>query len=94
MTQFEALCKIFQDFCYSISLHGYSYLFIAKSIFAKVLWVFVITSFTIIGIAFIVNNTDEYLNSRLTTTETQSENLNVSIKFSMSINCQNRKRPK
>ena len=60
--------KILKDFCESTSLHGYSYLYIATSIFMKVLWVFVIVAMTAIGIVFVVINTNDYLEANIVTT--------------------------
>ena len=53
--------KVFRDFCESTTLHGYSYLYIATSILMKIIWMIVIVSMTALGIGFVVNNTNDYL---------------------------------
>ena len=72
--------KILKDFCESTSLHGYSYLYIATSIFMKVLWVFVIVAMTALGIVFVVINTNDYLEANIVTTiESSTAPLEVSF---------------
>ena len=74
--------KVIHDFCESTSLHGYNYLNIADTIVMKLAWIFVIIIMTGLGTAFIVLNTDAYINARLVTNiETSSANLSVSIYF-------------
>ena len=72
--------NILKDFCESTSLHGYSYLYIATSIFMKVLWVFVIVAMTALGIVFVVINTNDYLEANIVTTiESSTTPLEVSF---------------
>ena len=72
--------KVFKEFCESTSLHGYPYLFIANSIILKILWSIVIIAFTCIGIGFVISNTNDYLSSNIITTiDTSSEPLTVSV---------------
>ena len=59
---------IFKEYCESTSLHGYSYLYIAKSKLAKSIWVICILIMSFIAVYFFVTNTAEYWNSRLVTT--------------------------
>ena len=71
--------KIFQDFCESTSLHGYSYLYIAQSKFLKVFWVMVLITMTSLGIVFLVDNTMDYIEADVVTTiKSFTANLSVS----------------
>ena len=73
--------KVLKDFCESTSLHGYSYLYLADSIFLKLLWFVVILIATGFGIGFLVSNAKSYFESRIVTNiESASANLTVSIK--------------
>ena len=70
--------KVFRDFCESTTLHGYSYLYIATSILMKIIWMIVIVSMTALGIGFVVNNTNDYLEAKiLTTIESSTAPLDV-----------------
>ena len=70
---------VLREFCQSTSLHGYSYLIIAESLFLKLLWLVVILGMTGLGIQFLITHTHEYLKGRvLTTVETYSAPLSVS----------------
>ena len=60
--------KIFQDFCQSTSLHGYSYLYNDNSKILRIMWIIVIIMSTGLGVCFIVSNTEDYLNSKIVTT--------------------------
>ena len=72
--------KVLNDFCESTSLHGYSYWYSADSLILKVAWTFVIIAATCLGVAFLANQTKEYLDGTiLTTIETSSAPLDVSI---------------
>ena len=72
--------KIVKEFCESTSLHGYSYLYIADTIYVKLIWVFVIIVMTGIGTAFIAINTDAYIKARLVNNiESSTSNLRVCI---------------
>ena len=72
--------KVLNDFCESTSLHGYSYWYRADSLILKVTWTFVILAATCLGVAFLANQTKEYLaGTILTTIETSSAPLDVSI---------------
>ena len=71
--------KVLNDFCESTSLHGYSYWYSADSLISKVAWTFVILAATCLGVAFLANQTKEYLDGTiLTTIETSSAPLDVS----------------
>ena len=71
--------KIFQDFCESTSLHGYSYLYIAQSKVLKVFWVIVLITMTSLGIVFLVDNTMDYIKADVVTTiKSFTANLSVS----------------
>ena len=74
--------QVFQDFCESTSLHGYSYLYIAKSNAPlKVFWVIVIFVMTGLSTVFLVKNTKDYFKADIVTTiKSSSANLSVSIK--------------
>ena len=76
--------KIFQDFCESTSLHGYSYFYIAQSKFLKVFWVIVLITMTSLGIVFLVDNTMDYIEADVVTT-IKSFTANLSV--SMYMNC-------
>ena len=74
--------RIVQEFCESISLHGYSYLSNANSIFSKLFWFLVILVMTSSGIFLLVQNTTEYLNAGIVTTiQSSSSDLKVSQDF-------------
>ena len=77
--------KVLNDFCESTSLHGYSYWYSADSLILKVAWTFVIIAATCLGVAFLANQTKEYLDGTiLTTIETSSAPLDVSIFINIS----------
>ena len=72
--------KVFKEFCESTSLHGFPYLFIADSIILRIIWVIVILGMTCLGGYFFVANTNDYLSSGIVTTiESSSASLDVSI---------------
>ena len=72
--------KVIHDFCESTSLHGYSYLYNANSVFIKLIWTLVILALTGLGAAFIVYNTNDYIKAGpITTIEPNSANLSVCI---------------
>ena len=74
--------RVFQEFCESISLHGYSYLSNANSIFSRFFWFLVILVMTSSGIFLLVQNTTEYLNAGIVTTiQSSSSDLKVRIKL-------------
>ena len=73
--------KVFNEFCESISLHGYNYWYNADSAILKVAWAFVILAATCLGMVFLANQTKEYIDGRiLTTIETSTAPLDVSLK--------------
>ena len=72
--------KIIKKFCESTSLHGYSYLYIASTIFMRVAWVCVIIGMTGLGTYFLAKNTKEYINAKLVTNiDSSIANLSVSM---------------
>ena len=72
--------KVLNDFCVSTSLDGYSYWYSADSFVLKVCWTFVILAATCLGVVFLANQTQEYLDGTiLTTIESSSAPLDVSI---------------
>lgn len=71
--------RTLERFCESTSLHGYGYLLIAESIFVKIFWILVIIVMTCIGFAFLILNTNKYIQSTLVTTiESSTAPLKVS----------------
>ena len=75
----EKGAKIFQDFCESTSLHGYSYLYISQSKFLKIFWVIVLITMTSLGAIFLVDNTMDYIEADVVTTiKSFTANLSVS----------------
>ena len=71
--------RVFQEFCESISLHGYSYLNNANALFLKFFWFLVILAMSSSGVVLLVQNTTEYLNAGIVTTiESSSSDLKVS----------------
>ena len=72
--------KIIKKFCESTSLHGYSYLYIASTIFMRVAWFCVIIGMTGLGTYFLAKNTNEYINAKLVTNiDSSIANLSVSM---------------
>ena len=72
--------EVFNEFCESTSLHGYTYWYNADSIILKVAWAFAILAATCIGAMFLANQTKEYLDGEiLTTIETSTAPLDVSM---------------
>ena len=72
--------KVFNEFCESTSLHGYTYWYNADSVILKVAWAVVILAATCLGMVFLANQTKEYIDGRiLTTIETSSAPLDVSM---------------
>jgi hypothetical protein len=59
--------QIFRIFDESTSLQGYGYLLVAKSVMAQLFLVLVIIVMTCIGMEFMIQNTKEYMNSKLIT---------------------------
>ena len=78
----EGVNRAVKGFCESTSLHGYSYLNNANSIFLKFFWFLVIMAATSFGIVLLVQNTIEYLNSTIVTTiQSSASDLKVRIKL-------------
>ena len=76
----EGVSRAVKGYCESTSLHGYSYLNNANSIFMKTFWFLVIMTATSFGIVLLVQNTIEYLNSNIVTTiQSSNSDLKVSI---------------
>ena len=74
--------KTFQDFCESTSLHGYSYLYIAKSKVLKIFWVLVLITMTGLSTVFLVRNTRDYFKKNIVTIiESSTEDLTVRLFF-------------
>ena len=72
--------RTLKHFCESTSLHGYNYLLNGESITQKVFWVIVITTMTAIGISLLIQNTGDFVDSRIITTiDSSSAPLDVSI---------------
>jgi hypothetical protein len=72
--------RTLKHFCESTSLHGYNYLFNGTSISQKVFWVIIITTMTATGISLLIQNTGDFLDSRIVTTiDSSSAPLDVSI---------------
>ena len=72
--------RILKDFCESTSLHGYNYLSNGTSIAQKVFWAIVITTMTATGISLLIQNTGDFVDSRIITTiDSSSAPLDVSI---------------
>ena len=65
--------KHFQDFSQYTSLHGYSYLYITSSIAAKLFWIITLILLNVTGILFLASNTQDFLVSRLSTTQSTSD---------------------
>ena len=69
----------FREFCNYTTLHGYNHLYISNKLIIKIFWILAIIATTGISIGFLVDNTDEYIKSRLVTNvESYSANLSVS----------------
>ena len=82
------LQRVFQGFCESTSLHGYSYLFIATSFIGRLFFVLVIIVFTFIGMYFLGLNYDKYAKATFTTTiDTTSAPLEVNFKYQKGKKC-------
>ena len=72
--------RTLEHFCESTSLHGYNYLSNGTSIAQKVFWVIVITTMTATGISLLIQNTGDFVDSRIITTiDSSSAPLDVSI---------------
>ena len=66
-------------FCESTSLHGICFLYNAKLIVVRLFWIIAIVAMTGVGTYFLVDHTDAYLKSRLSTSiESSTANLSVS----------------
>ena len=63
----EQTPKLLKDFCVSTSLHGYSYLQVADSVLAKIIWAIIILLATGTGLNFLVINTKAYMKSTIIT---------------------------
>ena len=73
------ISQISRKFCESTSLHGYSYIANTNSIIMKIMWLVVILCLSAIGVKFLVVNTHEYMESRLSySIESSSASLEVS----------------
>ena len=62
-TEMKNFKKVFQDYCESTSLHGYSYLFISSSLIGKIFFALIIIIFTSVGMFFLGLNFDQYKKS-------------------------------
>ena len=72
--------RVFQNFCESTTLHGFSYLYIAKSLAGKVFFSSIILAMSIIGLFFLATNYVHYSKSTLITTiETTTAPLSEAI---------------
>ena len=70
--------QFFKEYCAFISLHGYNYMFLNENKVSRAIWSLVILFFSAVAIQFLIINTNQYLNSRLTTTiESSSAPLEV-----------------
>ena len=70
----------FKEFCNNTTLHGYNHLYIIDSFIIKIFWIIAIIAMTGVSIGFLVDNTNEYVNSRLVTNvESYAADLSVSI---------------
>ena len=73
------LSNIVREFCESTSLHGFNFLYNAKSLTVRLLWIFSILVMMGFGAFFLVKNTNAYLKSKLrTSTDSSSSYLDVS----------------
>jgi hypothetical protein len=71
--------RTLEHFCESTSLHGYNYLSNGKSISQKIFWVIVITTMTATGVSLLIQNTGDFVDSRIITTiDSSSAPLDVS----------------
>ena len=71
--------KMIEEFCELTSLHGFSFLYKAKNITVKMIWIIAIISVIGIGVFFLIGNTEAYIKSRLVTNiESSTANLSVS----------------
>ena len=72
------LKTVVKNFCESTTLHGYSYLYSTNSTFVQILWLFVIIAMTGLGMNFLLINTQEFLEMKISTSiETSTEALKV-----------------
>ena len=71
--------KMIEEFCELTSLHGFSFMYKAKNITVKMIWIIAIISVIGIGVFFLIGNTEAYIQSRLVTNiESSTANLSVS----------------
>ena len=72
------LKTVVKNFCESTTLHGYNYLYNTNSTFDQILWLFVIIVMTGLGMNFLLINTQEFLQMKISTSiETSTEALKV-----------------
>ena len=72
--------KILKKFCESTSLHGFSFLSKANTVAVKLIWILALISVMGVGMFFLIENTQTYINSRLVTNiESSTSNLSVSM---------------
>ena len=72
--------RTLKHFCESTSLHGYNYLSNGESIAKKIFWVIVITTMTATGVSLLIQNTGDFVDSRIITTiDSSSAPLDVSM---------------
>ena len=73
---------LMEEFFQSTTLHGYSYLSNTDSIVTKILWGIVIVAATMLGITYLVINTNAYMNATIVTNiESETFPLDVSNLF-------------
>ena len=71
--------KLAGEFCKSTSLHGFGFLYNAKTMAERLLWIFAIVATMVVSVFFLALNTDAYINSRLATNiESSTADLSVS----------------
>ena len=80
--------KIIQDFCEATSLHGYSYLYQADTIFLKFAWTLAILSLSGLGTLFLGRNINDYMKAGLIN-NIESTTANLGVCISSSNNIQN-----
>ena len=80
-TIIEDLRKIFRQFCESVSLHGYSYLYSSGLVIVKIFWILAIIGCTFLAGIFLLTNTKDYINARIVTT-IESSTASLDVRYS------------
>ena len=79
LTSESRIGKLTREFCKSTSLHGFGFLYNAKTVAERLVWILAIVAMMGVSVFFLILNTNAYLKSGLNTNiESSTADLSVS----------------